>query len=139
MIREIKNIPGVTDIRVFETDWIRERSGICLPKIGIFVHSAFSESEKIRIIQHEYGHFLDFNFGLNGDRKQILGSAFLGFYLGIGVPSLLNLIPLVNKIKSFEGDHKTFWTELRANQLAKAHFGVSIAPDFEHFFPIHSN
>lgn len=89
----------------------------------------------LQIIQHEYGHFLDFKYGLNGDRKKFLGSYHLGFYFLLGIPSLFNLIPFINRIPRFKGDHRTFWTELRANSLAKAYFGEFLAEGFERNFP----
>lgn len=122
-------------IRVFQTSLILNGSGICLPGIGIFIHNEISEAVKLQIIQHEYGHYLDFKYGVNGDRKKILGSNLLGFYFLIGIPSLFNLIPVINRIPNFKGDHRTFWTELRANQLAKAHFGEFLSEGFERSFP----
>lgn len=64
-----------------------------------------------------------------------MGSRILGFYFLIGIPSLFNLIPVINRIPNFKGDHRTFWTELRANQLAKAHFGEFLSEGFERSFP----
>lgn len=122
-------------IRVYQTSWMLAGSGICLPGIGIFIHSSGSEKTRLQLIQHEYGHFLDFKYGLNGDRKKLLGSHHLGFYFLVGIPSLFNLIPLINRIGRFQGDHRTFWTELRANSLAKAHFGEFLAEGFERNFP----
>lgn len=135
MIKEIKNISKLSGIRLYQTSWILAGSGICLPGIGIFIYSGIPEKMKLQIIQHEYGHFLDYKYGLNGDRKKILGSNLLGFYLLIGIPSLFNLIPLINQIPNFKGDHQTFWTELRANQLAKAHFREFLAEGFGRNFP----
>lgn len=138
MVSEIKNIQSVKGIKVYHTTWILNGSGICLPGIGIFIHSTIPENTKISIIQHEYGHFLDYRYGMNGDRKKVLGSYLLGFYLLIGIPSLLNLIPLIRQLPIFSGPHKTFWTELRANRLAKAHFGDFLAKGFERNFPLES-
>ena len=123
-------------IRVFQTRWIKSGSGICLPGIGIFIHSDIPENGKKRIVQHEFGHFLDYKFGLDGDRKKLLGSFLLGFYFLIGLPSLLNLIGGINRFPIFSGDHRIFWTEIRANRLAKAHFGNNLAVDFDRFFPV---
>lgn len=135
LTQEIKNITKLNGIRVFETTWILQGTGICLPGIGIFIHSKIPENSKKRIIQHEYGHFLDYKFGLDGDRKKLFGSAFLGFYFLIGIPSLFNLMPFINQIPAFAGRHQCYWTELRANRLAKAHFGDLIAEDFDRYFP----
>ncbi|MFN4000427.1 hypothetical protein [Algoriphagus sp.] len=135
MVEEIKNIQGVKGIRVYQTSWILAGSGICLPEIGIFISKAIPEKARLSIIQHEYGHFLDFKNGVNGGPKRLFGSRILGFYILIGIPSLFNLIPLINQLPIFKGDHRTFWTEIRANQLAKAHFGKFLAEGFERSFP----
>lgn len=120
---------------MYQTPWMLRGSGICLPGIGIFIHSSIPEKAKLGIIQHEYGHFLDYKFGSNADQKRLLGSRLLGFYLLIGIPSLLNLVPILNRIPAFSGPHRTFWTEIRANKLAKAHFGEKLAEDFHRYFP----
>lgn len=133
--QEIKNIERLNGIRVYETSWMMDGSGICLPGIGIFIHTDIPIKSKAAIIQHEFGHYLDYKFGLNGDRKKFLGSYLLGFYILIGIPSLLNLIPLINHLPTFRGSHQTFWTEIRANQLSKAHFGELLAEGFDRRFP----
>ena len=135
MVSEIKNIQSVAGIRVYQTRWILGGSGICLPGIGIFIHSNIPAKAKQSIIQHEYGHFLDYKYGMTGDRKKVLGSHLLGYYLLIGIPSLFNLMPLIRQIPIFSGPHNTFWTELRANRLAKAHFGEFLAGGFDRNFP----
>lgn len=135
MIREIKNNSRVVGIRVFETSWMLRGSGICLPGIGIFIHSSYPSTMKTQLIQHEYGHFLDFSEGFEGDHKRLFGSRLLGFYFLIGIPSLLNLVPVINRLSGLSGPHRIFWTELRANRLAKAHFGEFLADGFERNFP----
>lgn len=135
MLQEIKNIEKLDGIRVFRTSFIKNGSGICLPGIGIFIHSEIPDSDRMQIIQHEYGHFLDYQFGVNEDLKKLFNSRFLGFYILIGIPSVFNLIPILNRIPYFSGPHRTFWTEIRANRLAKAHFGDSIAKGFDRNFP----
>jgi hypothetical protein len=135
VFREIKNIKGLRGIRVYETNWMISGSGICLPGLGIFIHSDIRDQSKERIIQHEYGHFLDYQHGLENDQKVFLGSKLLGFYLLIGIPSLFNLIPMLNRIPLFEGEHRYFWTETRANRLAKEYFGAKIAENFDRYFP----
>ncbi len=135
MIKEIKNISKLSGIRVYQTSWILAGSGICLPGIGIFISSEIPESAKQQIIQHEFGHFLDYRYGVDGDQKRLFGSRLLGFYLLIGIPSLFNLIPFINRLPIFKGDHRAFWTEIRANQLAKAHFGEMLAKGFDRRFP----
>lgn len=136
VLEKIENIELLEGIRVFQTNWIKSGSGICLPGIGIFIHSDIPEFAKKRIIQHEFGHYLDYKSGLDGDRKRLLGSYLLGFYVLIGIPSFLNLISGVNRLPMFSGDHRTYWTEIRANRLAKTHFGNYLANDFDRYFPI---
>lgn len=135
-MKRIHGIENIRGISVFQTSWIVPGSGICLPGIGIFIHSGIPKASRKRIIQHEFGHYLDYKFGVDGDRKKLLGSYQLGFYLEIGLPSLLNLVWGVNRMPAFSGEHRTYWTEIRANRLAKAHFGNSLAQDFDRFFPV---
>lgn len=135
LIRRIRNIENLHGIEVFQTSLIWPGTGICLPGIGIFIHDAIPESARKRIIQHEYGHYLDYKIGDAGDQKRFLGSHLLGFYLKIGLPSLLNLMWGINKIPAFSGDHRRFWTETRANRLANSHFGETLAEDFDRYFP----
>jgi hypothetical protein len=135
LIRRIRNIENLHGIGVFQTGLIWPGSGICLPGIGIFIHDGIPESARKRIIQHEYGHYLDYKSGDGGDQKRFLGSHLLGFYLKIGLPSILNLIWGINKIPAVSGDHRRFWTETRANRLANSHFGETLAEDFDRYFP----
>lgn len=135
LIRKIRNIENLHGIGVFQTSLILAGTGICLPGIGIFIHDSIPEIARKRIIQHEYGHYLDYKSGDGGDQKRFLGSHLLGFYLKIGLPSLLNLMWGINKIPAFSGNHRRFWTEIRANRLAKNHFGDTLAEDFDRFFP----
>jgi len=135
LIRKIKDIENLHGIGVFQTSLIWPGSGICLPAIGIFIHDSIPESARMRIIQHEYGHYLDYKFGDGRDQKRFLGSRLLGFYFKIGLPSILNLARGLNRIPAFAGPHHTFWTETRANRLAKNHFGDTLAEDFDRFFP----
>lgn len=126
-------LPG---IKVYRTRFIRKGSGVCLPGIGIFIHKEVKGEHFRRLVQHEYGHYLDFKNGLEGKRITLLGSAFLGFYLLIGLSSILNLTPGFRLLPAFSGDHRTFWTELRANRLARDFFGKELASDFERYFPV---
>lgn len=130
---------SIQGIKVYRTRLIREGSGICLPGIGIFIHSSVQGPRFERMVQHEFGHFLDYQFGIEGDRKRLLGSYLLGFYVLIGLPSLLNLTPGFRLLSAFQGDHRTFWTELRANRLASDFFGKRLAPDFVRYFPLRND
>ena len=128
----------VEGIRVFRSPFLVKGSAICLPGLGIFLSSSIPETVQIPIIQHEYGHFLDYQNGCEGDHKKFLGSRFLGFYLKIGLPSLLNLTPGFKNLRWFQGDHRTFWTEIRANRLAASHFGNYLAEGFTQRFPTYA-
>ncbi len=132
----MKTTIQIRGIRVFETRMLLSGTAICLPGIGIFVHAGLSSQAKERVIQHEFGHYLDFQQGYLGNRKKLLGSYLLGFYVLIGLPSLLNLTPGFRLLSPFKGDHRRFWTELRANRLAKDFFGKELAPNFERYFPV---
>ena len=134
-LRRLENPPRVQGISVYQTSWILRGSAICLPGIGIFLSESIPDSSQKSIIQHEYGHFLDYQNGVEGDRKKFLGSYLLGFYLKIGIPSIFNLTPILQRIPIFEGEHRTFWTEIRANKLASIHFGDLLAEGFETRFP----
>lgn len=136
VIDQDRNRELIRGIGVYRTSYIWPGSGICLPGIGIFIHKKVTGVHFDRMVQHEYGHFLDFQSGFGGDRKKILGSYLLGFYVLIGLPSLLNLIPGFRWFSAFRGEHRTFWTELRANRLAGEYFGNQLAPDFYRYFPL---
>lgn len=136
MITQNRTGELVKGIGIYRTSFIWPGSGICLPGIGIFIHKAVTGAHFDRVVQHEFGHFLDYQSGYGGDRKKLLGSYLLGFYLFIGLPSLLNLTPVFRLLSAFRGDHRTFWTELRANSLAAKYFGNRLAPDFHRYFPL---
>lgn len=135
IFQPIPNPPLVQGIRIFRSPWVVRGSAICLPGLGIFLSKTLPQSSDKAIIQHEYGHYLDYLRGFEGDQKRFLGSRLLGFYLKIGLPSLLNLTPGLRHLPWFKGNHRLFWTELRANHLASAHFGKELAEGFERRFP----
>ncbi|WP_026952893.1 hypothetical protein [Algoriphagus mannitolivorans] len=137
--QRIPNPDKVDGIRIYRTPFLLKGSAICLPGLGIFLSSVIPESVQVPIIQHEYGHFLDYQKGFEGDHKRFLGSKFLGFYLKIGLPSLLNLSPGFRNLGWFQGNHRIFWTEIRANRLAVAHFENYLAEGFLHRFPTQVN
>ena len=136
MLQQVVNVGEVRGIPIYRTRWMRKGSGICLPGVGIFVHQAVRGDSLQQLIQHEYGHYLDYAFGFRGDRKKFLGSHRLGFYLKIGLPSVLNLLPGFSLLPAFKGDHRRFWTEIRANVLASEFFGKSLARDYHRQFPM---
>lgn len=137
--QRIPNPAKVEGIRIYRTPFLVKGSAICLPGLGIFLSSAIPVSAQVPIIQHEYGHFLDYQKGFEGDHKRFLGSKFLGFYLKIGFPSLLNLSPGFRNLRWFQGNHRIFWTEIRANRLAVAHFENYLAEGFLRRFPSQVN
>lgn len=110
-ISDQKNYPG---IKIYETSLIAKGSAVTLPGIGILIHSNISGPIRTQILQHEYGHFLDYTF--SSDLK-IGGNSSLSFYKFIGIPSIFNIASGIG------GDHKSFWTEARADNWAKICFG----------------
>lgn len=137
MLSDISDPILFPDIKLYSTSLLIQGTAICLPGIGIFVHHSIKGNNQLRVLQHEYGHFLDFKTSKDLRRKRWLKSNFLGFYLGIGIPSLLNTIPILNKIPGLDGNHREYWTELRANQLAKTWFGDRLAENFSNYHPTH--
>lgn len=125
-----ESLRAVGGIKVYRTRWIPKGSGICLPGLGIYIHQELKDDSLEQLIQHEYGHYLDYKFGFRGDRKKFLGSYRLGFYMKIGLPSVLNLTPGFRSLSAFKGDHRRFWTEIRANVLASEFFGKSLARNY---------
>jgi hypothetical protein len=95
------------------------KGGVTLPGIGIFV----CDRTDIALIQHEYGHFLDF---LLFRKKYGFILSFLIFYLYIGFPSLLitvfSFVVRLNK-------RINFYTEKRADNLAKRFFADKYLTD----------
>ena len=135
LLKEISDPVNFPGIKLFETNLVLKGSAICLPGIGIFVHYKTNGQSRNRVLQHEYGHFLDYKTSKDLRRKRTLNSPFLGFYLCIGLPSILNTIPLMNKIPGLQGNHRDYWTEVRANKLAADWFGDQLAADFNKFHP----
>ena len=107
---EISDIKRFPDIKIFESNLFK--GGITLPGIGIIV----SKKEDIALMQHEYGHFLDYK---NFVGKYGFVIAVIIFYCFIGLPSLCNSV--YDKIFK-QKTHTFFYTETRADNLAKAFF-----------------
>lgn len=114
-ISDEKNYPGV---KIYESR-LAASGAITLPGIGIFVHPGGGKD--VGLLQHEYGHYLDYKFSpdLNSFGTP---SATLNFYLTIGLPSIFNAAT------GLGGDHGTYWTEIRANQWAQSWFGDKLSP-----------
>jgi hypothetical protein len=135
LLKEISDPVNFPGIKLFETNLVLKGSAICLPGLGIFIHSGIIKVVRNRVLQHEYGHYLDYKSSHDLRRKRNLKSPILGFYLGIGIPSILNTIPLLNKIPGLRGSHRDYWTEIRANRLAAEWFGDRLAADFSKYHP----
>jgi hypothetical protein len=104
-------------VSIFE--YKKLKGGITLPGFGIIVYNRNDKA----LIQHEYGHFLDY---LNFRKKYGFFLSFLIFYFFIGVPSLLISIYsfLVKRNKRTD-----FYTEKRADNLAKRFFAEKYLTD----------
>lgn len=98
------------NIKLFESNLFK--GGITLPGIGIIV----SNKKDIALIQHEYGHYLDFK---NYKTKYGTIISLVVYYCYIGLPSLYNSI--IDKIFNRK-THTFFYAETRADNLAKAFF-----------------
>jgi RHS repeat-associated protein len=130
---DISNEEEFPGIKIYETENIADNSAVTLPGIGIFIHSDIKGVDRLMVLQHEYGHYLDYLAGMGA--SGVYHGRGVTFYIGIGLPSLLNTIPLVNKIPGLDGDHRDYWTETRANKWAKIFFEENLAPNFEIYFP----
>jgi hypothetical protein len=105
------------NISIYENKKLK--GGITLPGIGIIV----CDRNDIALIQHEYGHFLDY---LNLKMKYGNILSFIVFYLYLGLPSLLNTI--FDKLFK-RSSHALFYTEIRADNLAKQFFADKYLTD----------
>ncbi len=104
-------------VRIYESPWLgigSRSSGLALPGYGIIIgQNAYSRCSNTFLLEHEYGHFLQ--FGLIGWWR---------FYCIVGLQSLLSAWT-----NGFGRGHQRFWTELWANELAAAHFNSISWPD----------
>ncbi|MBX2913135.1 MAG: hypothetical protein KF717_13235 [Cyclobacteriaceae bacterium] len=103
--------PEYPGVKIYETSLMREYSGVTLPGIGILIHPSVRGVSRTKMLQHEYGHFLDSQY-FKGAR----------FYTEIGIPSIWNTI-------SDPSSHDSYWTEIRANKRAERFFGENYIPD----------
>ena len=131
METRLKNIsdknkyPG---IYIYQSGLIKSGTAITLPGIGIIVSTTYHDQELEKVIQHEYGHFLDANHGNIGGKRVNIVAKYTLFYLLIGLPSLISA--------AVSREHKYYWTEIRANNMAKEFFGRSYILD-EDNYPLH--
>ena len=117
-ISDEKNFPWV---KIYQTSAISKGTAVTLPGIGIVIHSDFKPGLLMtKILQHEYGHFLDFKFSidLNAKIPGNLSNSFLNYYLLIGMPSIFDLVKGSNYEK-----HQQLFTERRADRWAEIWFG----------------
>ena len=125
-VSDSEKYPG---INIYGTSLIDPGSAIALPGIGIFYDKEYYTGlNRLQTIQHEYGHYLDFKYTVGGN---MFSNNYVNYYIGIGVPSLLNTI----KAPGFKGKHKYYWTEIRANKWAEIYFGDNLAPLFKNQHP----
>ena len=121
-ITEPEKYPG---IKIYSTMLVSNRSAITLPGLGIFIHPNLSGEIKEMVLQHEYGHFLDFK---SLSPHPVL--RYIKFYVLIGIPSLLSAL-----FKRW-GNHRHYWTEVRANNLALTWFGDNLNSNFLNNYPL---
>ena len=114
-------------------------SGITLPEYGIVVGKGVYDAylanySWITLLQHEYGHVLDYNTMLV-DANGIESIALNRYYSEVGLPSLKSAI--FNSIET----HSVQSFEVRANILAKSYFGNSYvsSPKFPTAYQIQGN
>jgi hypothetical protein len=112
-------------IKIYESKTDLVSGAVTLPGFGIFVYKGGSKDKGL--LQHEYGHFLDYMFSGDINRPSMPGSPnipIVSFYLMIGIPSIFNAGTGIG------GDHGSYWTEIRANQWAEVWFGNNLSPEF---------
>jgi hypothetical protein len=106
----ISYIANYEGVRIYESPRLGHgynSGGIALPGLGIILGvGAYSKKLDLGLVQHEYGHFLQF---------RLIG--WLRFYLLVGIPSLLSAWTRWHK-----KPHQLYWTELWANHLASQRF-----------------
>lgn len=117
-------IQSFEGINAYDISWFR--GAVCLPGIGIFVNKKHYSARFLPyVLQHEYGHYLDYK-----NSKDLRPFPLLQFYFKIGLPSL------INAATGFGGRHRTYWTEIRANRCAMAYFKDNLMPEYEKYFPV---
>ena len=118
-----KQYPG---INIFQNKNISDDTAVTLPGFGIYIGGGYQGSDLKMVIQHEYGHFLDYQFGPDLSYN---GLNLVNYYFKIGLPSIINMGFGIG------GAHDTFWTEIRANQWATIWFGKNLHPNFIYYYP----
>ena len=114
-ISDEKNYPG---IKIYQTSGVVMNTAVTIPGVGIFISSTIKPGLGMtQMLQHEYGHFLDYKFSpdLNSMGTP---SSWLNYMLIIGIPSAFDLM----RGASYD-EHHEFYTEKRADQWAEIWFG----------------
>ncbi|WP_017259395.1 hypothetical protein [Pedobacter arcticus] len=105
---------------IYESKFFKPGHGLTIPQIGVITYpGAFSNRLDIGLIQHEFGHILQW-------RK--LGS--LGFYFKIGFPSLWSAIKASLVKRYFHQNHPV---EINSNLLSYEYFNKPNNWDFKRF------
>ncbi|MGI8892822.1 MAG: hypothetical protein ACR2GN_05115, partial [Bacteroidia bacterium] len=84
-IKNISDKDSFPGINIYETKLLKSGSALTLPGIGIFIHVDLKGILKTRMLQHEYGHYLDY-LSISTNRFY----RFIKFYFFIGLPSFIN-------------------------------------------------
>jgi TANFOR domain-containing protein len=115
--KDVSNPLKYPGIKIFHTSKIG--AAVTLPGIGIFINSdVFGGGNGLdKVTQHEYGHFLDYKNSGSIDLMPS-GVRLFGYYTLIGLPSIFS----ASILNSAGGNHSNYWTEVRANKLAKSWF-----------------
>lgn len=108
-------IESIKGINYYSTNLFNE-GAITLPGFGTIVGRNNYDLPQDWLIQHEYGHYLQFQ---RLREKYYLMGAYPMYYLGIGIPSLYSASTSSSGI-----EHHQFYTEHGADILAYRHFGL---------------
>jgi RHS repeat-associated protein len=116
-ISDPKNYPG---IKIYQTSLVVKGTGVTIPGIGILISSTIKPGLAMtQMLQHEYGHFLDYTFSPDISINRVGPSLpSLNYMIMIGIPSAFDLI----RGSNYE-EHHSFYTEKRADQWAEIWFG----------------
>jgi hypothetical protein len=123
--RNLSNSKQYPGISIYQNYDVSDKAAVTLPGFGIYIGGGYKGTQLTKIMQHEYGHYLDYRFSPD---LNINGMGFTNFYLGIGLPSIFNAATGIG------GPHSSFWTETRANRWAEIWFGKDYIRD-PYIFP----
>ncbi|MEI6577517.1 MAG: RHS repeat-associated core domain-containing protein [Bacteroidota bacterium] len=118
--KEMSNSNNYPGIRIFESNHVV--GGFTLPRIGIFVEN----SKDIPLIQHEYGHYLNYVYW-----QSIYGTFFADAAYGIFIagPSAIDM-----EVDHLFGTHThaNFYPERWADNFAEDYFGNDYKSDYKY-------